>query len=241
MPCAHGTKGLRLTMKHCPNGNTPTAIGVQAGSGLATAHKLGCKSWRCPYCSIKRKGWLARKCYVGIEHYQASGSAFYFGTVTMHENWRGWASIVNFQTNWNKFYQRLKRSTDGPLYYCLLPEKHQDGTLHIHLISTCPQPSRWWKDEGRASGFGYINENEPLADAALGAMYVTKYVHKSLGEVDWPRNFRRVRFSIRWPVPPRDDTWSWAAYPADMARHGIRKQRAKGYKIVNAITGEIVR
>lgn len=228
-------------MKHCPNKNTPTAIGVQAGMGLATAHKLGCKSWACPYCSTKRKGWLARKCYVGIEQYRAEGSQFYFGTITMHENWRGWASVVNFQTNWNKFYQRMKRATDGKLYYCLLPEHHRDGSLHIHLLSTCQTKTRWWKDEGRACGFGYKNENEALEDSALAASYVTKYVSKSLGVVDWPQHFRRVRFSVRWPDPPQNDDWTWSAWPRDMAKHAIRKRVMQGYKIVNSQTGEIVR
>lgn len=227
-------------MKHCPNKNTPTAVGVSPENGLATAHKLGCKQWNCPYCSTKRKYFYARKCYLGIGHYQANGAPnWYFGTITMHENWRGWASIINYQQNWNKFYQRMRRATDGPLCYCLLPEHHKEGSLHVHIISTCQQETRWWKDEGRSCGFGYKNENVPLESTPGAVFYVTKYIGKSVGVASWPKNFRRVRFSVSWPEPPHNDEWSWSAFPPDLARDYLFKRVQMGYQVINSQTGEI--
>lgn len=156
----------------------------------------------------------------------------------MHENWRGWASIQNFQSNWNKFYQKMRRATDGPLYYCILPEHHRDNSLHIHLISTCEQDTRWFKDTGRGCGYGYKNENEPLGDTARAVQYVTKYVGKSLDVGDWPKNFRRIRFSVNWPEPPTDDTYSWQAIPATVARFTVKARFEQGYYPVNAISGK---
>lgn len=228
-------------MKHCPKPNTPTAIGVDEETGELVASKTGCGMWNCPYCSTVRKNYLARKAYLGIGYYQQNGAPnWYFGTITMHENWRGWASVVNYQTNWNKFYQRMRRITHGPLYYCLLPEHHKDGSLHVHLISTCQAKTRWWKDEGRACGFGYKSENEPLGDTARAVLYVTKYVSKSLDEREWPKNFRRVRFSIRWPEPPQRDNRTWRAVPADLARNVVRFEFEQGRSPVNYYTGEKV-
>lgn len=227
-------------MFHCPKKNTPTAIGVSADGRFATATKLGCKMWDCPYCSTKRKGYLVVKTYNGIEHYKANGiEHWYFGTITMHENWRGWASIQNFQTNWNKFYQRMKRETDGTLYYVLLPERHKDGSLHVHLISTCQAETKWWKDKGRACGFGYKNENKEIYSTAKAAYYVTKYVGKSIGVQDWPIRFRRVRFSRSWPNPSPDTEWSWFVVSPTAAAAALFRERDQGRVIINAHTGQI--
>lgn len=227
-------------MLHCPKKNTPTAIGVSADGRFATATKLGCKMWDCPYCSTKRKGYLVVKTYNGIEHYKAEGyEHWFFGTLTMHRNWRGWASIENFQRNWNKFYQRMKRGTDGTLYYVLLPEQHRDGSLHVHLISTCPQETAWWKDNGAQCGMGFKNENKPLTSTAKAAWYVTKYVQKSLGRADWPVRFRRVRFSRFWPEPESDGGWQWYVVHSMAAKSAISDERNKGRIIVNAYTGQV--
>jgi len=228
-------------MKHCPKPNTPTVIGVNEDTGELVASKAGCGMWNCPYCSTVRKHYVARKCYLGIEHYKANGVPnWYFGTITMHENWRGWASLVNYQSNWNKFYQRMKRITNGPLYYCLLPEKHKDGSLHVHLISTCQAETRWFKDKGRASGFGYKNENEPLESSAAAVRYVTKYVGKSLSVVDWPKNFRRIRFSINWPEPPIRDDYTWSPFPPNLAKYAVRVKFEQGYDPTNYYSKERV-
>lgn len=228
-------------MKHCPRANTPTGIGVNPVTGIAIVSKMGCKSWACPYCSLKRKGWLVVKAYMGIEAYKAQGVAnWYFGTLTMHRKWRGAASVVNFKKNWNKFYQRLKRNTDGPLYYILLPERHKDGSLHVHIISTCGAPSRFWKDAGAKCGMGFQNQNEPLNSTVKAAFYVTKYIGKAVGLANWPADLRRVRFSVRWPKPLQNAPISWQCVPPDMAKHAVRKRLAMGYKIVNAMTGEVV-
>lgn len=228
-------------MKHCPRKNTPTGIGVNPQNHTAVVHKMGCKSWACPYCSIKRKGWLVVKAYMGIEAYKQAGTTdWFFGTLTMHRKWRGKASVTNFRKNWNKFYQRMKRATNGNLYYILLPEQHKDGSLHVHIISTCQKETRWWKDTGAACGYGFQNENEPLVSTVKAAFYVTKYIGKSLGVQEWPADLRRVRFSVRWPQPVSDEIMSWQCVPPDLAKHAVRKRLSMGYKIVNAITGEVV-
>lgn len=227
-------------MKHCPRKNTPTGIGVNPLSGIAIVHKMGCKSWACPYCSMKRKGFLVVKAYMGIESYKQAGvTDWFFGTLTMHRKWRKEASVTNFRRNWNKFYQRMKRATNGNLYYILLPEKHKDGSLHVHIISTCQKETKWWKDNGAKCGMGFKNENEPLVSTVKAAYYVTKYVGKSLGVSAWPTDLRRVRFSVRWPKPIPDETLAWNCFPPDVAKHFVFKRLAMGYKIINPFTGEI--
>jgi len=226
-------------MKHCPKAKTPTAIGVNPETGELRCSKTGCGMWNCPYCSVIRKYFVARKCYLGIKHYQENGAPnWYFGTVTMHEKWRGFASIQNFKANWNKFYQKMRRVTDGPLYYCLLPEHHADSSMHVHILSNCPASTRWFKDMGRASGFGYKSENEALEDTSRAVSYVTKYVGKSLDVGQWPKDFRRIRFSIHWPEPPQRGDYAWQVVPANLARHVVRIKFEQGYNPINWMTGE---
>jgi len=228
-------------MKHCPNKGTPTGVGTSP-DGFVTATHFGCQQWSCPYCAAIRKRMLAHKCYVGIETYKKSGvKNWYFGTITMHENWRGWASIENYRNNWNKFYQRMKRATDGPLYYVVLPEQHaKDGSLHVHIISTCPQSDRWFKDNSRACGMGYMDENGPLENSAKAAMYVTKYIGKSLGILDWPPKFKRVRFSVGWPEPEPQRDMVWSAYRPKQAPREFKLLRVQGYTPINFLTGDAV-
>lgn len=230
-------------MKHCPNPGTPIMKGRDKSRGLVMVHKAGCKLWSCPYCSQKRKGYYAVKAWHGVEQYKTDGLPDWsFGTLTVHERWRGLdKSIPSFRENWNKFYTRLRRSTPD-FKYALMPEQHADGTLHTHIISTCMLPTRWWKDQGRACGFGYMNENEPLGSSAYAAWYVTKYVGKTLEVGGWPRGFRRVRFNVRWPEPPprNDGDWEWGTYlnPKDL-RHSLQNDLRDGYRLVNAVSGVI--
>jgi hypothetical protein len=184
---------------------------------------------------------LVVKAYLGIEAYKQAGTTnWFFGTLTMHRKWSGAASVTNFRKNWNKFYQRMKRATKGKLYYVLLPESHKDGSLHVHIISTCQTDTRWWKDNAARCGMGFKSENQPIVSTVKAAFYVSKYVGKSLGVSAWPANLRRIRFSLAWPKPIQDDTITWTCVTSDVAKYAVRKRLEMGYKIVNAITGEVV-
>ena len=228
-------------MKQCPNPKAPLMFGYDDNRRLIRVIKLGCKQWDCPYCAEHRKNYYVRKCFYGVEQYKAEGfPEWYFGTITAHRNWRGFhASLKNHQANWRKFYKRMKRAAPDLRYY-IMPEKHEDESVHVHLVSTCMTDSRWWKDHGAASGLGFINENERVYSSAKAAMYPSKYISKSMGVEDWPKRFRRVRFSIRWPEPPvpEPDGFEWAQPQSieDM-RTTIKSYERRGYMFFDDETG----
>ena len=66
--------------------------------------------------------------------------------------------------------------------------------------------------------------------------YVTKYLSKSIEDLQWPRDFRRIRTSIRWPrfpPAPRADEelleWTYVTtYPSDGLEYLADGLRRKG-------------
>jgi len=230
-------------MKQCPNPKAPVIFGYDENRKLISVQKLGCKQWDCPYCALHRKNYYTRKAFHGVEQYKADGFPdWYFGTITAHKNWRGFhASLKNHRANWRKFYWRMKRAAPD-LRYFIAPEKHADESVHVHLVSTCMTESRWWKDHGAASGLGFINENELIEDTALVAYYASKYVGKSIGVTDWPKNFRRIRFNIHWPEPPdlKDDSFIWSQpQAADDLRVTVKSYERRGFMFLDDRTGEL--
>ncbi len=62
----------------------------------------------------------------------------------------------------------------------MIPERHQDGRLHAHAIETGHLTTRWFKDEGRECGLGYIAEEKEVRSPAGAGAYVVKYLTKVL-------------------------------------------------------------
>jgi len=92
--------------------------------------------------------------------------------------------------------------------------------LHVHAIETAHLGTGWWKDNARASGMGYMDEEEEARTPAGAAFYVVKYLTKSIAYTEWPRGFRRVRTSQSWPkLPdmPRVEGWEFETLPHNSA------------------------
>lgn len=161
------------------------------------AHKViyyqpNCGSWSCPYCAEnnrKRWTWLIASS-TGV--HLSNGSQVSFTTLTSHEKLSPSASLIVFPKAWDRLRQRARRQRPG--HYVMIPEQHANGRLHVHMLDTFGLPSRWWKDNARACGLGYMAESEFARTAGGAARYASKYLSKGLG-TDWPKGFRRVRTS----------------------------------------------
>jgi hypothetical protein len=78
--------------------------------------------------------------------------------------------------------------------------------LHVHLIASANLGTRWWKDNARECGLGYMTEEEEFkagkAEPGRAAAYAAKYLDKQLGVKAWPRYFHHIRTSQHFPELP---------------------------------------
>jgi len=244
----------------CQTPGRPYLWRVDGGSGNALILRPNCKMWSCPHCAeVNRVRW-SYKIKHGIETYENEGDKFWFVTLTTHRKLRTFeASLRSWRSGWDKLYKRMKRVAEGSMHYVLLPElAPETGRLHAHMIinqnfgavfdrvdkkGNDRYKCRWIKDIPAECGLGYMNDIRPVNNAGLASWYVSKYVGKSLGVNNWPKDFRRVRPSIKWPEQPEDDErpdGDWAALmPGEFYAFCFRQWQA-GHDIINIQTGELV-
>lgn len=203
----------------CSARNRPWLVAINQNIHAAVAFRPSCKSWSCPACALaNRKRWIAIAIN-GVKELNASGQAVDFTTITSHPQLGAARSFQVFPHAWKSLYRRYKRELaaqgqSAPTYLGV-PERHQDGRLHSHLINSPGLPERWWKDNAAACGLGYMADVEEGITLGVGG-YVGKYLGKTLGE-PWPRHSHRVRTSQNWPkLPPPDPKgWTFRKVPSD--------------------------
>jgi hypothetical protein len=183
-----------------------------------------CKRWSCKPCAnINRLLWMAKIGY-GYEHYCEVGV---FGwrmlTITAHENCTNFAQcLYPFKHQWSLLSSRMRRK-HPKFKYAILPECHEDGRVHWHMISSGNIKPRWLKDNARECGLGYETDSKQIRKASSAIGYVTKYISKAIYEVKWPDKLKRIRTSQKWPeLPPENeefvmdvDWYYYLSYPAE--------------------------
>lgn len=193
----------------CENGMMMTA--VNEGLACAVIFKMRCKRWSCPECAkINQDMWCLRA-VAGAHELMQAGHELYLVTVTAHELHDVKRAVECLPSQWNKLRLRWRREV-GKAEYILVPEVGIDGHFHIHLISDSPVGTRWWKDNARSCGFGYMNdESDDTINAAKTGFYVSKYLTKQIRGIETKKGFHRVRTSQGWPklppLPPVDNTY----------------------------------
>lgn len=220
--------------KRCKNPKAPILLGKDEKNGIALVHKTECKMWNCEQCGAKK----ARRAIARVlTHINTIGGQWYFMTVTAHEKWRGQeSSHENFTRNWHKLRKRMRYQHGGHFDYFRTWEHHEDGTLHMHIITNCKLPyasktnkhgktkhrSGWLKRNARQCGMGFMTDYQPLENAGFAAHYVAKYMAKSINEsVDWKKGLRRYQTSKGWALLPdlREETdleWEYIKNSAHM-------------------------
>ena len=197
-----------------------------------------CKSWACPYCARRRAtGWRIRAeygCRVLTTDNQVE-----FVTVTSHERLSPAASLAVLPKAWVKLHKRVNRAA-GAAEYFAVPEQHEDGRWHLHLIVAAPSllKKRWWKDNARQCGLGYQSDVQEVKSAGGVGGYVTKYLTKMLQVSNLPKGFKRVRLSHGWPQdrkPELPENWYLEVLKNDTPlNHEIETARIRGLTVVMA-------
>lgn len=221
----------------CPTPSRVVIRAVHQETGEAILFKPACKTWGCPVCSEANKWRWMFRAVQGVAELTQQGIPLHFLTLTSHEKLDGPASFRVWPRAWNKLRARWRHHTPRIWrYYLAVPELHQDGRLHTHALIAGDLSERWWKDNARACGMGYMSDLEEVASLGVGK-YVSKYLTKTVHD-GWPKGKRRVNTTRNWPKLPRPsdlDGWTFSKVPQNrtiMAE--IRDLQAAGYEIIMA-------
>jgi len=214
-------------LENCPNAKDFVIFGRNPEKRLAMMFNPRCKLWSCPYCAEMNKDFWVHQAARGSIILTSEGHSLQFVTLTSRGYTTPVTSVLYFKTNWPKLRKRAERLTKAwhPFThinwaYFLVPERHKSGVLHAHLIAaTHLNGERWWKTNAYQTGMGYIADVQEMVSPERVAYYVSKYLHKDAGGLDWPPGFRRVRHSQNWPIshPATMPGWSWERYSGDTA------------------------
>lgn len=205
------------TPKYCPAIGKPYVVGKNNATKKAFVFIPGCGRWDCPVCREQNKADWVFIAMSGAVELEKTGKKLAFITVTARGG-RGRSrerAIGDFAVGWPRLARRAKYHNGGEFEYFLIPELHQNGIVHYHLIATDQQSKRWWKDNAFKSGLGYMADRKELTDVAAVVFYAAKYIGKDLGISKWPDGLRRVRTSRGWPRPPeieRPPDWEYEIF-----------------------------
>jgi hypothetical protein len=218
--------------------NPPHLIGKNDTAKVAVIFKPRCKSWYCPGCAKLNKNLWVMRTYKAAEELIGQGIALSMVTITGHEKHSLEYAVACYPNQWNKLQNRWRRKVGNP-YYAMFPEiAPETGHFHVHMLTDKWADERFWKDNARRSGMGYMaDEGDHNIPPKKAAFYASKYLGKQLG-TQWEKGFRRVRTSQNWPkLPPlpRDENWQFS--PLDThtpLSHIVEQLNDLGYRVALA-------
>jgi len=217
-------------------------VGWDYGAKRALITHANCDTWECPECAQRMKQrWLMRA-EMGARRIINDYDFLDFVTLTSHEKNRSFdSSYCVWQKAWPILYAAIQRRRTG-LQFMVIPEQHEDGTLHFHCLWNAGKNQRWLKDNARQRGLGYMVDVQAVGEPVQAVRYVTKYVGKSLGD-NVPARFRRVRTSQGWPDIPNPNTmlsglkWEYLREFSAVAAV-MRECQNKRFSLIDIETGE---
>lgn len=215
--------------------NVPMMVGKNPTSKAAVFFRPRCKLWSCPNCAKTNADlWIMRATYA-THLLMEQGKPVDMVTITSHEKLSPTETIRVLPHAWDKLRKRAIYKA-GKLDYLALPERHADYRVHIHALVLCQFGRKWWKDNARACGLGYMAEDKPVYSAAGAGFYVGKYFTKQLRDACWAKGFRRIRTSKGWPKLPlleRNEAWEFAIVPkGESVASAFHTLRLKGYHVI---------
>lgn len=194
-----------ITIRTSPRERCPNSFAMAGILGVwAVLVNAPCGQWSCSVCG-KRKAQR----YAGIARggCELATERLRLLTITMRreapeESWR------QLGLRFGRFSERMARRLGQRLTYFGTVEIQRRGNPHLHLLT---------RDSGYVakgvlaeacigSGFGFADIRQ-IAPGA-GVQYVTKYLHKSAGQV-MPKGVRRIRRSRSWFTESPTIKGSW--------------------------------
>jgi hypothetical protein len=222
--------------QHC-TGKTPMMTALNKTTKHAIIFRPRCKLWNCAYCGQKNAALWTMRIVAATQLFIDQGKDVSFVTVTSHEKLSPTQTISALPDQWAKLSTRFRRATGG-CNYAIIPETHTDGRLHLHGIFDKELGTRWWKDNARNCGMGFMAEEKPVYSAAGAGAYTSKYTTKQLQTNNWAKGFRRVRTSRFYPLLDNgkaSEGWEFSPLPRGQSvRDTIMANQQSGYSVALA-------
>jgi len=87
------------------------------------------------------------------------------------------------------------------------------------MITSADIETRWYKDNARACGLGYEADVVAILAGVECGGYMIKYLTKAIAVIGWPKYWRRVNTSRKWPKPEEPETpYDWSNLGDDVLR-----------------------
>ena len=193
-----------------------------------------CKTWGCKPCGARRaRLWRGLASY-GADALLREGAELSFVTLTSHRLVKTpVAGVVVWRKAWPKLSARWRRKTKG-VQYLYVGEVSKMGRFHIHIMTTATLPVRWYKDNAPETGLGYIAHAKEIETGLECGHYVTKYLTKAVADGGWPKYWRRVNTSRKWPKPeevPSPYTWARMGNEEDRVLRAIKTYQIHGWQV----------
>lgn len=218
--------------------NRAPFICFQRDSGAWYLVQGCCNSWYCPRCSTLRAKHEYGRIVHGSNTLASAGHTLYFVTLTCDSvldkkasdsKYLEWTNRVI--TAWRAHSKRYSHAW----HYVQVTERQKRGHAHSHLITTMiPNDtidvlegdwsfigyrhkrdecySDWLTHSCRKAGLGWVCNISEVRSSHGVAAYVAKYLFKEISQTEWPKHWKRIRYSQSWPELP-DNTTHTDAFP----------------------------
>ncbi len=237
---AGGLKALKEQSNggECNTPRRPYMKAVDNAKKIVYIIRPDCKQWSCKSCAERRRRvWVLYANYGG-DVLLAQGRSLSFVTLTSHRLVRSLRrGIEVWRGAWPLLSSRWRRAAPG-LQYLYIPEHVRGSNFHVHLITTAPLPTRWYKDNAAETGLGYEAKAVRILDPTWCGGYVAKYLGKAMSNMDYPKYFRRVNTSRAWPRPADPKTpYEWAMLGSDKSKviFLIEIDREEGWQVEHSL------
>jgi hypothetical protein len=218
----------------CTRTRAPLIVGWNEVNKQAIIWQPPCNQWGCEDCAPVLRAKQAIRAYLGASEILDAGQDVFFLTLTSHEKLTAEQSWWVLPRAWNKLRRRASRVDPDGLYY-MIPEHHKSGKAHAHAITSWAMPERWWKDNGRACGFGFQADHQVARSGPGAGAYALKYLLKQITGRAWKKGKRRVMASQAWPQPPALPGavgWQFEAIPRDQTvQYTFRLYQESGFDV----------
>lgn len=208
--------------------NDAPHIAVRRGDRW-TVYQGCCNSWTCSRCGLMRASTEYHRIRAGVQILNNMSVPIWFVTLTApgagtsvsdaEESWyNGTMKTLNALRN------QYKRAGGDDWYYAAVTERQRRGHPHAHYMLTAvpadvalAEPgarlrdgrinqqrtlqSDWLSDRCERNGLGTVFDMQAVTEPSQVAAYISKYLFKSLLDQQWPKNWRRVRYSRSWYKP----------------------------------------
>jgi hypothetical protein len=223
----------------CETANRPYLKATDNERKVVYFIRPDCKMWGCAWCAEqRRKTWSHIAAFGGADLLRA-GHGLSFVTLTSHRKNRQLAPAIRvWRDAWPNLSARWRRASPG-VQYIYTSENLNREHFHVHIITTAPLPTRWYKDNSAETGLGYQAKAVPIEQAGECGMYMGKYLGKAIAVTGWPRGWRRVNTSRDWPKPEKEENphvWLFLGNRTSRVRDAAMGYKSVGWAVETSLS-----